>query len=73
MPVLVVKVVVLGAFVAFVLWCMYEAVVEYRFERKMQELVRSHALRMGRFNWLDPNRKNRKILPLFNEQGEDDV
>ena len=69
MPVLVVKVVVLGAFVAFVLWCMYEAVVEYRFEREIQQEMDSLTRKLYNWTW----RRRRRVRPLFHEQGEDDV
>lgn len=61
-----VKGMLLGLFFAFVLWCIQEAVVEYRFWRKMKK-TDAQWIRMMRWP------RHRRVRPLFWEQGEDDV
>ena len=59
----IVKGILMGCIVAFVVWCVREAVVQYRWERKMQRMD-NILWRNTRMRWI----RVRGILPLFHEQ-----
>ena len=64
----VVNSLLVGTVFAFVVWCVYEAVYQYRWERKMR---RMEAAYKGSHKWAW--HREGFVWPLFHEQGEDDV
>ena len=55
-----------GCVLVFVVWCIHEAVVEYRFERKMDKMLSVHMVRMDNLQWLYLAKN--KVRPLFWQQ-----
>ena len=58
------KGVLIGMVFAFILLCIREAVVQYRFERKMLAMLRRDVASMGHIKWV----RARRVTPLFWEQ-----